>query len=52
MKKYLDDVLILAGCGFLVWATWRINLTAALYLIGVVMIVIGIAFGIGVKRTK
>lgn len=50
MMKYLDDILILMGCGLLVYATYRLNLTAALFVGGFLLIALGIAIGVGGKK--
>ena len=38
MQKYLDDVLILLGCGSIVYATSLLNAIAAIYTAGVLLI--------------
>lgn len=50
MRKYLDDILILIGCGILIYATYRISLTAALYMGGALFILVGVFVGITGKR--
>lgn len=52
MRKYLDDVLIFIGCGILIYATYRISLTAALYASGVLCILAGVFVGITGKRAS
>lgn len=52
MKKYLDDAFILIGCGFIIWATWRISFTAAIYVAGVILIVLGLLIGISGKKVN
>lgn len=45
MRKYLDDVFIFLGCGLIVYATYRISLTAAIYAGGILLICLGIYLG-------
>lgn len=49
LRKHLDDVLIVSGCGLTVAAMAMINTAAALWLAGVELIVLGILVGIGGK---
>lgn len=50
MGKYLDDVLIFAGCGLIVYATYLLSGIAAMYVGGFLLIVLGILVGISGKR--
>ncbi len=50
--KIADDVLILAGCWLVVYATYRLSLTAAIYVAGGMMIVSGVVIGLGQKGGK
>ncbi len=53
LRKHLDDVLILAGEGFLVYATWRlVGEIGAFYLVGVILILMGVLIGIGNGKKK
>ena len=49
-RKYLDDQFILLGLALIVYATYRINLTAAIYVAGVLFIGFGIILGITGKK--
>lgn len=49
-RKYLDDQFIIAGLGLLVYATYRINLTAAIYVAGVLLIGFGVLLGLTGKK--
>ena len=46
MKKYLDDLFILAGCGLVIFATAKWSEIAALYVSGVLLIGFGIYTGL------
>lgn len=46
MLKYLEDILIASGLITIVGATFRINTTAGLYCMGVVLLALGIYFAI------
>ena len=52
MQKYLDDVLILLGCGLIVYATSLLSAIAAIYTAGVLLIGMGILIGISMRRMK
>ncbi len=52
MQKYLDDVLILLGCGLIVYATSLLSKIAAIYTAGVLLIGMGILIGISMRRIK
>ena len=53
MRKYLDDVLITTGCLMVTYATYRISLTAAIYVGGFLLIGFGVFVGIiGKARRK
>ena len=47
LRKHLDDVLILAGAGLVVYATWVLSWVAALYVAGALLIAAGVLIGIG-----
>lgn len=49
LLKHLDDIYITTGCGLLIYATYRLSLTAAIYLTGVILVVIGVLIGLGQK---
>ena len=51
-RKYLDDLFILLGLGLVVYATYRINLTAALYVSGLLFIGFGVILGITGKKAN
>ncbi len=52
MIKYLDDLLILLGCGLIVFATYRISFTAALYVGGFFLLAGGLLIGISRRGVK
>jgi hypothetical protein len=47
MGKYLDDLLVVAGCGLVVYATYLLSGIAALYVGGFSLIALGIIVGRG-----
>lgn len=49
-RKYLDDQFILLGLALIVYATYRINLTAAIYVAGVLLIGFGVILGLTGKK--
>lgn len=42
VKNIINDFFILLGISTVVYATYRINLTAAIYLVGVLLILLGL----------
>jgi hydrogenase/urease accessory protein HupE len=52
MRKYLDDILLLAGAGLILAATAALNLVAALYVAGVFCIIAGVLVGAGQKESS
>lgn len=52
MRKYFDDILVTAGSLLIVYATYRISLTAALYVAGFLLILFGILIGISWKKVE
>jgi len=53
MRKYLDDILIFIGCGFILVATCQLSPIAALFFVaGFMFIVFGFLVGIGNWRNK
>lgn len=46
MKKTLSDVLIVAGCGLIVYGAYLINPLAAVFTGGVALISLGWVFGL------
>jgi hypothetical protein len=50
MAKYLDDALIVTGCGLIVYATCRLSMIAALFVGGFMLIAAGILVGMTTKR--
>lgn len=49
MRDYLDDILILAGSGIVVYATSLWSIIGAWYVAGGIMILGGIVVGLGRK---
>jgi hypothetical protein len=47
LQKHLDDILIVAGCIVLAFATWQISPIGAAFLVGVELIVLGVLAGVG-----
>lgn len=47
LQKHLSDVLILMGCGLLIYATWLLSLVAAIFTTGGILIILGILIGLG-----
>lgn len=47
LAKHLDDALVLAGEGVMIFATWLLNPIAALYVGGVCLILWGVMVGYG-----
>ena len=43
----IDDLLIGGGSGLIVYATYRLSIIAAMYLAGVILIVVGVVIGLG-----
>jgi hypothetical protein len=52
MKKYIDDVLVFVGCVVIVYGIYRINLTAAILVGGVMLVVAGVLVGWPGKAAK
>jgi hypothetical protein len=50
LRKHLGDVLILAGSGLVVFATWLLCWIAAIYVAGGILIVLGALVEIGEAR--
>jgi hypothetical protein len=50
LRKHLDDVLILAGAGLVVYATALLSAIAALYVGGLLLIAAGVLVGMGGKK--
>ena len=50
MKKYFDDILILAGCGLVIYATSLLSGIAALYVAGFMLIGLGVLVALGDRR--
>ncbi len=42
MKKYIEDILILSGLALIVFATFRLSVTAGLYAAGVCLLGLGV----------
>lgn len=47
LQNHLSDVLILAGSGLVIYATWLLSWIAAIYVGGGILIVLGVLIGIG-----
>lgn len=47
MLLYLDDILIVLGFGMVIYATTRINVTAAFYVAGVSALILGALIALG-----
>jgi hypothetical protein len=47
LQKHLSDVLIVVGCGLVVFATWVLSWIAAVYVAGGILIVLGVLIAIG-----
>lgn len=52
LLKHLSDILILIGCGLLIYATWILSWVAAIYVGGGILIVLGILIGIGGRAVQ
>lgn len=46
MRKFLDDVLILAGCGSILYGTWLVNPIAVWFVAGAMLILAGVLAGV------
>ena len=51
-QKYIDDLFIFLGFGLVIYATYRISLTAAIYVAGALSIVFGVFLGITGKKVN
>jgi hypothetical protein len=49
MKKYLDDLMILCGCGLVLYATYQLSVIAALFVGGFMLIGAGVILGLSKK---
>jgi len=45
--NYVDDVLILAGCGLVTYGTYLVSPIATWFVGGAVLIILGVLVGIG-----
>lgn len=52
MAKYLDDILIIAGCGVIVFTVAQLSLIAAGIVAGVFLMAGGIAIGLANYRRQ
>jgi len=50
--NHLDDLLIFAGAAAMLYATYRLSLIAAIYVLGVFLIGAGVLIGLGQKGSK
>lgn len=51
-RKYLDDQFILLGLALIVYATYRISLTAAIYVAGILFLGFGILLMFTAKKAE
>jgi hypothetical protein len=47
MKKYLDDILILAGCALIELGTYIVDPIASIFMGGAILITLGVLVGLG-----
>jgi hypothetical protein len=47
LANHLDDLLILTGCGLIVYATSILSIIAAYFVTGVMLIGLGVLVGLG-----
>lgn len=47
LYRHLDDLLILAGCGLIIYAIAQLSAVAAMIAAGVIMIGLGVLVGLG-----
>jgi uncharacterized membrane protein SirB2 len=52
MTKFLDDILILAGCGLILVGVHEVLPVATWFVAGVMLIVMGVLVGIGNGKGK
>lgn len=52
LQKHLSDVLILIGCGLVIYATWILSWIVAIYVGGGILIALGVLVGIGEARKE
>ena len=50
MKKTLSDVLIVAGCGLIVYGAYLINPLAAIFTGGVMLVALGAVVGLEERK--
>lgn len=50
LQRHLDDVLITAGAGLVVYGTYLLSTVAALFVAGVFLIAFGVLAGLGAGR--
>lgn len=48
LADYAEDLLIMAGLGVIVWASFLVSLVLGLYTLGVMLVVAGLLLAIGV----
>jgi hypothetical protein len=46
-SNHFDDLLITGGSGLIIYATYRLSVIAAMYLAGIILIVVGVFIGLG-----
>jgi len=49
MKRYIDDILVVAGCALIVYASYCLSPIAAMFVGGVFLIAAGFALGRSLK---
>lgn len=47
MEKYLDDILVLFGCGLIIYATYLLSIVGAIYAAGIIFVLLGVVYGLG-----
>lgn len=50
LKRHMDDLLILAGCGLIVYTTALLSTIIAMYLTGALLIIFGVLVGLGLEE--
>lgn len=52
LQKHLDDLLILAGCGLIIYGTYLINPLAVWFVAGAMLIGFGVLVGLGADNAN
>lgn len=50
LQKHLDDLLILSGCGLVLYATSLLSAIAAFFVAGAMLIAFGVLVGLGGRK--